>query len=513
MNYIWKNASKEIIFHKNKLNLIESCIDQHIKENPNKLAFVFENEYSKKQFFTYSDLNEKVNQISNYFNKINLKKSRVFLFLPKSPEIYFYFLAAIKQGSIAVPLFEAFETQGLELRLNKGNADVLVTNKFLLKRLKNKPKNLKIILVDSEEHKKKLRRCSDVFSPVLMNKYKTACMIFTSSTAGTPVAGVQIPHIGIIQQHYTSKLVLDLKPEDKYWCTAHPGWVTGGIYGIIAPLSIGCTTYVYTGHFDSKKWISFMKEHKINVIYTAPTALRLLKPDLKKSDLVYIKNICSVGEALTKAVYDHYKKLGITINDTYWQTETGAIVIASWPGIKSVSGSIGKPIPGIQAKIKNNMILLKKSWPAMMTGIYKHPKLYKSYFKGRWFLTNDSAIIKNNYYFFTGRKDDIIKTSGERVSPIEVESALMKHNAVKETAVIGIPDKIKGSIIKAFVVLNKPYNSKIKNQVFNEKLKKELMMFVKKNYAGHSYPKQIEFLNEFPKTNSGKIIKMKLKEI
>jgi len=490
---IWKKAEKDIIIHKNKLNIIASCIDRHAKNTPNKLALII-----NKKKYTYKKLQEEVNKFSNYLKLKN--NSRVFIFLPKVPELYISFLSIIQQGAIAIPLFEAFQTDGLELRLKKGDANVLITNKQLKKRLKQKIKGLKVITIDKIKSKNKK------FKTVLKNKYDTALMIFTSSTAGTPVAGIQIPHYGLVQQHFTAKLVLDLKPNDHYWCTAHPGWVTGSIYGIIAPLSIGCTNYILTEHFNSKKWIDFIKNNKISVIYTAPTALRLLKPDIKNSDLKIVRNLCSVGEALTKTTFDHYKKLGITINDTYWQTETGAIVIANWPKLKKKPGSIGKPI-GVKAKIKNKTITLKPKWPSMMTGVYKHPKMYKSYFKNGWFLTKDLAKKdKDNYFFFEAREDDIIKSSGERISPIEIESVLMKHKAVKEVAVIGVPDQIKGHILKAFIILNK-------NIIPSEKLKEELSLFVKNNYAGHSYPKIIQFVKNLPKTNSGKIIRMKLREI
>ena len=508
MTDIWKEAEKDIVIHNNGMNIIESCVDRHALETPNKLALFFEFEKGKIKKYTYKELQEEVNKFANLLNNIKVKKnSRIFLFLPKSPELYISFLATIKQGSIAVPLFEAFETDGLELRLERGDANVLVTNKELLKRLKHKNKfhRMKIIIVDSSDFKNKIKRQSKNFNAVLKNKEDTCLMVFTSSTAGTPVAGIEIPNYGIVQQHYTAKLVLGLNKDDKYWCTAHPGWVTGSVYGIIAPLSIGCENYIYVPHFDALKWIKFVKKNKISVIYTAPTALRLLRNFVKREDFKLVKNVCSVGEALTNAVFDFYKKVGVEICDTYWQTETGAMVIANWSGLKKKRGSIGKAIPGIEARIIDNTIHLKPKWPAMMTRIYKHNKMYKSYFEKGWFKTNDIAKKdKDGYFFFVGRKDDIIKTSGERVSPIEIESALMKYKSVKEAAAIGIPDKIRGQVIKAFVVLNKNHGT--------EKLKKELILFVKKNYAGHSYPKEIEFVKSLPKTNSGKIIRMKLRE-
>ena len=522
----WKQFEKDIIFHNDKLNIVESCVDRHALKNPNKIAFVFELEKGKLLKYTYKELQIEVNKFANYLNQVGVKEgSRVFLFLPKVPEMYINFLGTIKQGSIAIPLFEAFESGGLELRLDRGDANVLVTNKELLERLKHtenrkisvpfksgkfegkdKFKSMKIIVIDSEEFKNKIKKQNTRFNAVLKNKEDTFLMIFTSSTAGTPVAGIEISNYALVQQHYTAKLVLGLNSEDKYWCTAHPGWVTGSVYGIIAPLSIGCENYVYIPHFNASRWIEFLNKNKISVVYTAPTALRLLRNSVKKKDLENIKNMCSVGEALTPGIYEFYKKLGVDINDTYWQTETGAMVIANWIGLKKKKRSMGKAIPGIDAKIIEETIHLKPKWPAMMTGIYKHNKMYKSYFEKGWFKTNDMAKEdKDGYFFFIGRKDDMIKTSGERVSPLEIEDVLMKHKSVKEAAVVGIPDKIKGQIIKAFVVLNNGF-------VAENKLAEELKLFVKENYAGHSYPREIEFVKSLPRTNSGKIIRMKLRE-
>ena len=508
---ILKEKEKSIVIHNNKMNMIESCLDRHAINQPNKLAFVFENEQGKIKKFTYKELEKEVNKFSNLLKNLNINEnSRVFIFLPKIPEMYISILGTIKHGSIALPLFEAFQKDGLELRLQRGDAEVLITNQELSKRIskniKKKILTLKhILIVDENSYKNKINKQSENFQTILKNKKDTAIMIFTSSTAGTPVAGIQIPHYALVQQHYTAKLVLDLKEKDNYWCTAHPGWVTGTVYGILAPLSISCTNYVLEAHFDAKKWIEFIKKNKISVIYTAPTALRMFKPEIKKQDLKLVKNICSVGEALTNAVFDFYKKIGIEINDTYWQTETGAMVIANWKGLKKKYGSMGKAIPGITARIIDQTISLKPDFPSLMTGIYKHEKMYRDYFKNNWFRTNDDAKKdKDGYFFFIGRKDDIIKTSGERVSPIEIESILMKHKSVKEAAVIGIPDELKGNIIKAFIVLNDNFKS-------SENLKQELSMFVKQNYAGHSYPKIIEFIKALPKTNSGKIIRMKLR--
>lgn len=508
----WKELEKKIIIHDQRMNIIESCLDRHAKNQPNKIALSFEDESEKVKSYTYSHLQKEVNKFANLLNRLKIpQNSRIIIFLPKVPESYITFLGAIKQGSIAMPLFEAFQKDGLLLRLQKGDANVLVTNKELSERIQEDvyqkvPSLKKVLIIDSLEYQEEISRQSEDFKTVMKDRKDTAIMIFTSSTAGTPVAAIEIPHQALIQQDYTARLVLGLVPDSNYWCTAHPGWVTGSVYGIIAPLSVGCTNYILTAHFDSKKWIQFLTKNKISVLYTAPTALRMIKPEIKKSDLRFVKNICSVGEALTVAVYDFYRDLGIEINDTYWQTETGAMIIATWPGLKKKHGCLGKAVPGITAEIIGGSIALRPGWPAMMTGIYRHEQMYDSYFKDGWFRTNDGAVKDDEgYFFFEGRKDDIIKTSGERISPIEIESILMKHPAVKESAVIGIHDEIKGAVLKAFIVLNHGFSP-------SDELKNDLSLFVKKNYAGHSYPKQIEFAESLPKTNSGKIVRMKLRE-
>ncbi len=512
MKKIWKTAEKDVIIHGNMMNIVESCVDRHAADKPDKVALVFEDN-GKRIEYTYKRLEGAINRFANLLKKLNVpRNSRVFIFLPKVPEMYIAFLGTIKYGCIAAPLFEAFQEEGLMLRLEKGEANVLVTNTELSwrvpKDVKKRIKSLKHVLItDSDYYIEQIASCSNVFQGIWMKRENSSLMIFTSSTAGTPVAGVMLPHYGLVQQHMTAKLVLGLKEEDKYWCTAHPGWVTGSVYGIIAPLSIGCTNYIYEGHFDSHKWIDFIKRNNISVIYTAPTALKMLKPDIKKEDLTGVRNLCSVGEALPESIFDFYKGLGVEINDTYWQSETGAMIIANYPGVKKKPGSLGKPLPGIKADLKSGMITIRPGWPAMMTEIYKHEQMYKNYFKNGWFLTNDLARKDDEgYFFFEGRHDDIIKTSGERVSPLEIENVLHMYRNVKEAAVIGINDKVRGQIIKAFIVLGNYVKP-------SEKLKEDIRLFVKNNYAGHAYPKEIEFVDKLPKTNSGKIVRMKLKEI
>jgi acetyl-CoA synthetase len=506
----WKEQERDIIIHGKKMNVIESCVTRHSIAAPDRIALHFEDENGRIEEINYLNLEKKINKFSNYLKKLGAKKgSRIALFLPKCSEMYVSLLSIINIGAIAIPLFEAFQEDGLELRLRRGEVNFIITNKELEKRIgkeERKMKSLKkIIIIDENKTREEIQKQKENFKMIFVKKTEPCLMIFTSSTAGTPVAGVLLSHYALVQQHYTADLVLQLFPEDRYWCTAHPGWVTGSIYGILAPLSIGTSIFVLEGRFDAKKWTEFLLKNKINVLYTAPTALRLWKDLLGKNEIKNLKVLASVGEALPSSIFERYKSFGLKITDTYWQTETGAMVIAGFEDNAREAGSIGKAIPGLNVKVKNEMMMIEKGWPSQMIGIYKHEKMYKSYFEGKWFRTNDGAFEKDGLFFFQGRKDDIIKTSGERVSPLEIESILLKHPAVKESAVIGVPDELKGEVIKAVIVLK---NSK----EANEKLKEEIAQFVKKNYAGHAYPKIIEFFSELPKTNSGKIIRMKLRE-
>ncbi len=500
----WSRLEEEYKISEGKFNLY-NIIEQRAKEIPNSIALSFHNENGKIIEIGYRQLVERVNQYANLLKGAGLKKKeRVALFLPKCPEIYCGILAAIKLGAIAMPLFEAFQADGLELRLKKGEVNFLITDKELFSRYKKikKIKSLKkVFIVDSTDFKKNISSYSKECKTVEMNKKDTCLMIFTSSTAGTPVAGIMLPHQGTVQWIYTGKEVLGLKQETKYFCSAHPAWVTGAIYGVLTPLLIGASVYIIQGRFDSSSWKNLLIANRISNIYTAPTVLRLLKGNISKRDLRFITRICSVGEALSFSLVEYYKTLEVQVIDTYWQTEIGAIVIANLPFKEK---ALGKAI-GVKASLKNGEIVLKTPWPAMMTGIWKHKKMFESYFSGKIFLAHDLAKKDNqNYFYFEGRKDDIIKTSGERISPLEIENVLLKFPGIKECAIIGVPDDIKGNILKSFIVLDKKI-------IPTEDLKQKISDFVKKSYAGHAYPKIIEFVGDLPKGNSGKIIRARLK--
>jgi acetyl-CoA synthetase len=326
----------------------------------------------------------------------------------------------------------------------------------------------------------------------------------------------------MISHYITTKWALDLREDDVYWCTADPGWVTGTVYGIWGPWLNKISQVVYNGRYDAEKWYSIIEKYKVTVWYTAPTALRMLMKAgdkiIKKYDLSSLRYICSVGEPLNPEVIKWglqvYK---LPIHDNWWQTETGSIMIANYPSLPIKPGSMGKPFPGICAKIinskgkelaagKQGLLGLKCGWPSMLRKVWANKKKYNEYFKiSGWYTTGDTAYVDDDgYFWFVGRADDVINTAGHRVGPFEVESALVEHEAVAEAGVIGKPDAERSEIIKAFIVLNRGYKS-------SPKLKKDIQVFIKKRLAAHAYPREIEFTKDVPKTRSGKIMRRLLK--
>jgi acetyl-CoA synthetase len=353
-----------------------------------------------------------------------------------------------------------------------------------------------------------------------MEPQEAAFMLYTSGTTGKP-KGVVHTHQAILVEHMTAKWVLDLKENDVYWCTADPGWVTGIAYEILGSWSNGASTLVYEGRFEPQKWYQLIEDYQVNVWYTAPTAIRMLAATdsqlIKKYDLTSLRHLASVGEPLNpEAVWWGLKAFGLPFHDNWWQTETGGILIANYPCMDIKPGSMGKSVPGIMAEIvddkgkklpikKIGNLAIKPPWPSMMKTIWRRPQKYKSYFKGGWYITGDLAYKdKEGYFWFVGRADDVIKTSGERVGPFEVESSLIEYPGVVEAGVIGKPDPLRGEIIKAFVVLKPELRP-------SKALKAKLQAYVKTHLAGHAYPREIEFIDKLPKTRSGKIMRRLLK--
>jgi len=524
-NFNWLKAKKEITwFAKNKLNAAYNAIDRHTQsQRKNKIALYWQGENGERKKYTFLELSLLSNQFANFLKSLGVKKGeRVFFFLPRLPELYYGFLGTLKIGAVAGTLFSAFGPQALKDRLGNSGAKVLVTTKELYKRVEKIEKNLpelkKIVLIENlSQTLNKFsvkRKCLPMFptDPVFM--------LYTSGTTGKP-KGVVHTHQAILLEHMTAKWVLDLKENDVYWCTADPGWVTGIAYEILGSWSNGASTLVYEGRFDPAKWYHLIQDYQVNVWYTAPTAIRMLAAKnsnlVKKFDFSSLRHLASVGEPLNpEAVWWGLKTFDLPFHDNWWQTETGGILIANYPSMSIKPGSMGKPIPGIKAAIvsdkgkplptgKIGNLAIKPPWPSMMKTIWRRPKKYKSYFQKGWYISGDLAYKdKDGYFWFVGRADDIIKTSGERVGPFEVESSLVEYPGVVEAGVIGKPDPIRGEIIKAFVVL-KPFLRPSKA------LKSKLQTYVKSHLAGHAYPREIEFVNKLPKTRSGKIMRRLLK--
>lgn len=526
-NFDWKQAEKEIDFFDNKLNIAYNMIDRHCKDKGDKVALYWEGEDASKEF-TYEQLRKLSNKFANILKKYDIKKGdRVFIFLPRVPELYVSVVGTLKAGGIVGTLFPAFQPQGVGERLRKGEVKYLVTNKELKKRVdevRDELPNLEhMILVDDDDgvdYQKEMEQASEDFEISKMDPEDPAIMLFTSSTSYTPISGVVLSHKALVHQHITTKYVLDLQEEDKYWCTADPGWVTGIVYGIIGPWSMGMNTIAYEGRFSAEKWYSLIEKHKVNVWYTAPTAIRMLKASgdsHKNYDFSSLRHICSVGEALDPNSIEWFKKaFNLPVHDTYWQTETGAMVITNFPCLEIKPGSMGKPVPGIKAMIVDDdgnelpdntegNIALDPDFPGVMIDVWNNEKMFNSYFKNNLYYTGDKGYRdKDGYFWFVGRSDDIIKTAGERVGPFEVESALADHPSVVEAGVIGKPDELRGEIIKAFVVLEKGVEQ-------SDDLIKDIQTFVKKKLAGHAYPREIEFVEKLPKNRSGKIVRRILK--
>ena len=524
-SFSWNKAEKEICWFKGKkLNAAYNALDRHaLGSNKDKIALFWEGENGEKENFTFWDFFILSNKFGNFLKALGVKPGeRVFFFLPRIPTLYWGFLGTLKIGAIAGTLFAAFGPQALYDRLKNSGAKIVITNKELYPRLKRIEKDLpdlkKIVLVDNlprllQRYSSKLR-CRPMFSS------DSAFMLYTSGTTGKP-KGIIHTHQAILLQHLTAKWALDLKESDVYWCTADPGWVTGIAYGILGNWSNGVTTLVYKGRFNPEKWYQLIQDYHVTVWYTAPTAIRMLAAEgeklLKKYDFSSLRHLASVGEPLNpEAVWWGMEAFGLPFHDNWWQTETGGILIANYPCMDIKPGSMGKPIPGITAEIvddegkklrigKIGNLAIRPPWPSMMKTIWRRPQKYKSYFVNNWYITGDLAYKdKDGYFWFVGRADDVIKTSGERVGPFEVESCLLEYPAVIESGVIGKPDPIRGEIIKAFVVLKKGWKP-------SEKLKEELQQFVKTHLAGHAYPREIEFIDKLPKTRSGKIVRRILK--
>ena len=522
------------------LNIAHEAVDRHA-DGPlhHHLAVRWLGSDGSVQDFTYGDLKRQTSRFANILKNLGLGKGdTVCVLAGRIPELYIAALGTLKNRSVFCPLFSAFGPEPVYQRLSRGDASVLVTTERqygqkvagFLERL---PVLRYVLLVDVEEHledrllslPRLMAEAADAFSIPPTDPEDRALLHFTSGTTGMPKGAVHV-HNAVLVHYMTGKYALDFHPEDVFWCTADPGWVTGTSYGIIAPLLHGITNIVDEADFDAEHWWRTLESQKVNIWYTSPTAIRRLMrsaadPRLHH-DLSRLRLICSVGEPLNpEAVVWGEKALGLPIHDNWWQTETGGIMISNFPSMEIRPGSMGRPLPGIEAAIVRRIekdkvevveepgiqgdLALKSGWPSMFREYLHDEERYRKCFAGGWYLTGDLASRDTDgYFWFVGRADDIIKTSGHMVGPFEVESALMEHRAVAEAGVIGKPDPMLGELVKAFISLKPGFEP-------SDDLRLELIGFARKKLGPAVAPREIQFQPDLPKNKAGKIMRRLLR--
>ncbi|MDD5088450.1 MAG: acetate--CoA ligase [bacterium] len=501
-----------------------------------KKALLWEDHQGTEKTFTFDDVRVLSNTFAVFFQKLGIEPGeRICLFMDRVPELYIGFAGILKMGAIAQPLFSAFREESLDTRLeNAATTAVLTQKKHLpvVRKIRPQLPHLKyVIVVDAGDAP--LREGEIAFDmdsatrverfEVFPTKAETPSVLhYTSGTTGQP-KGAQHVHYSLISQYLTSKWVLDLQPDDVYWCNADPGWVTGTSYGIIGPWANGTTQAVLDSGFNTDRWYAFLQKHRITVWYSAPTAIRLLMREgtdaVRKYDLSSLRHLCSVGEPLNaEAVIWSQEAFGRPFHDTYWQTETGCIVITNVPGMQVKPGSMGKPFPGITATVldlrthepitepgKVGLIALRPDWPSLIRGYRNNPDGFAKKFVNGWYICGDrSSIDADGYYWFVGRDDDVINTGGHLVGPFEIESALLEHPAVAESAAVAKPDPVNMEVVKAFVALKPGFES-------SDDLELEIMNFIRKKLSPLAMPQEIEFVKSLPKTRSGKIMRRVLR--
>ncbi|KKI91658.1 acetyl-CoA synthetase [Bacillus sp. SA1-12] len=532
-SFDWSEVEKNFTWSETgRMNAAYEAIDKHAETfRKNKIALYYRDP-EREEKFTFKEMKELSNKAANVLKTTAdvEKGDRLFVFMPRTPELYFVILGAVKLGAIVGPLFEAFMEGAVKDRLEDSDAKVIVTTPELLERIPvSELPSLKHVVVvgnsvDTSKHidfLAEMKTASKELEIEWVEKTDGLLLHYTSGSTGKP-KGVLHVHQAMVQHYQTAQWVLDLQEDDVYWCTADPGWVTGTVYGIFGPWLSGASNVIVGGRFSPDNWYQTIEDYGVTVWYSAPTAFRMLMGAgdelVKQYDTSSLRHVLSVGEPLNPEVVRWgVKVFNKRIHDTWWMTETGAQLICNYPCMEIKPGSMGKPIPGVEAAIVDDQgnelppyrmgnLAIKKGWPSMMYTIWNNPEKYESYFMpGDWYVSGDSAYMdEDGYFWFQGRIDDVIMTSGERVGPFEVESKLIEHPAIAEAGVIGKPDPVRGEIIKAFVALREGYEA-------SDELKEEIRTFVKKGLAAHAAPREIEFRDKLPKTRSGKIMRRVLK--
>jgi acetyl-CoA synthetase len=530
--FSWDQVIQELDLSFDNFNIGWICSDRICNEGKaDNLALHFEGFDRVEENYTFNDVRQASNKIGAFLKELGVTNGdRVCLFMDKIPELYFSFLGILKIGSIVQPLFSAFGDESLFVRLNNAETKVIITQKKHLpkiRKIQNRLSIKHIIIVDQikDTELKESEIAFDLISYNIDNveifpatAETPSVLQYTSGTTGQPKGALHV-HKSLVSQYITTKWILDLKGDDKYWCTADPGWITGTSYGIIGPWSLGVSQYILDLGFSAQAWYKFIEKNRITVWYTSPTAIRSLmkagEAIIRDYDLSSLRHMASVGEPLNpEAVVWSIRNFGKPFHDTFWQTETGAIMISNYPGMEVKPGSMGKPVPGIKAAVLDpvsfeplsdegqiGMIAFRPDWPSMMRTYWNNPEKYKEKFVNGWYLTGDKARIdQDGYYWFIGRDDDVINTGGHLISPFEVESALLEHPQVAESAVVSKPDEINMEVVKAYITLKPGY-------IPDKNLELDIMNFIRKKLSSFAMPQEIEFIDKLPKTRSGKIMR------
>jgi acetyl-CoA synthetase len=541
--FSWDSARRELDgLPAGGLNIAYEAVDRHaVSARANQAALRWLGKSGASEDFSYARLSKLSNRFANVLKGLGIDAGeRIYLLTGRIPELYIAALGAWKNRSVVCTLFSAFGPEPIRARMAIGDARMLITTPMLYQRkivpiLGQLPGLRHILLVAAPgeetgiagtlDFARLLNQANENFSIAATDPEEPALLHFTSGTTGTPKGAVHV-HEAVVTHHATGKLVLDLHPEDVFWCTADPGWVTGTSYGIIAPLTNGVTSIVDEADFDAERWYQILEQQRVSVWYTAPTAIRMMMKTglapLAGRKLPALRYLASVGEPLNpEAVRWGVTAFGLPFHDNWWQTETGGIMIANFPALGVRPGSMGMPVPGIDAAIVQHNadgsvtelkepgvqgeLALRAGWPSMFHEYLNEPERYAKCFADGWYLSGDLARRDaDGYYWFVGRKDDVIKTSGHLIGPFEVESVLMEHPGVAEAGVIGKPDPVAMEVVKAFVALRTGYTP-------SEALRKDIMAHARRRLGAVVAPKEIDFQQSLPKTRSGKIMRRLLK--
>ncbi|MFT6268812.1 MAG: acetyl-CoA synthetase [Alphaproteobacteria bacterium] len=539
-NFEWCQAEQLIKGYKNGINMGYEAVDRHVEDGfGHQTALIILGKKQQRQVFSYVQLQQMSNRFANLLKSLNVETGQLLCSLTdRSAILYTAVIGCLKYQVVFSPLFSAFGPEPIKSRMNIGGATVLLTSAKLYKKKivawRHECRSLKTVLLyecegecpsDCIDLDHVLNKQSDEFNICQTAAQNAALIHFTSGTTGKP-KGVLHVHEAVTYHKYSGYCALDIHPQDVYWCTADPGWVTGISYGVISPLCNRATLVVDNADFDANRWYSILEKEKVNIWYTAPTAIRMLMKAgnelLQQYDLSRVRFLASVGEPLNpEAVIWSKQYLGRVFHDNWWQTETGGIMLANFISENVKPGSMGQPLPGIHAGIiKTDVqgrlveldtrkeigeLAFKKGWPSMFRGYLHETKRYQDCFNDDWYLSGDLAYKdEDGYFWFVGRRSDLIKSAGHLIGPFEIESILVEHPAVVEAGVIGIPDPIAGELVKAFISLKTGYQD-------NTALRKSIMAHARKKLGPALAPREICIKQNLPKTRSGKIMRRLLK--